>query len=134
MAEVCTQGIDTGFVALGFAKVALLGVVVMLPPSLAQSASPGQKSWESELTAWRQERAAELQAPEGWLSLIGLGWLQEGENSFGSGADNRIQINAKTPAHLGVVRLEKGKVRLVPAPGGFPKRVWRIAISARSGC
>src|SRR6202140_1035320 len=27
MAEVCTQGIDTGFVALGYAKVTVLGVV-----------------------------------------------------------------------------------------------------------
>jgi undecaprenyl-diphosphatase len=27
MADVCTQGIDTGFVALGYAKVAVLGVV-----------------------------------------------------------------------------------------------------------
>ena len=27
MAESCTQGIDTGFVALGYAKVAVLGVV-----------------------------------------------------------------------------------------------------------
>ena len=27
MGEVCTQGIDTGFVALGYAKVAFLGVV-----------------------------------------------------------------------------------------------------------
>src|SRR6202162_5585444 len=27
MAEACTQGIDTGFVALGYAKVAVLGVV-----------------------------------------------------------------------------------------------------------
>jgi undecaprenyl-diphosphatase len=27
MAEVCTQGVDTGFVALGYAKVAVLGVV-----------------------------------------------------------------------------------------------------------
>jgi undecaprenyl-diphosphatase len=27
MAEVCTQGLDTGFVTLGYAKVALLGVV-----------------------------------------------------------------------------------------------------------
>jgi undecaprenyl-diphosphatase len=27
MVEVCTRGIDTGFVALGYAKVAFLGVV-----------------------------------------------------------------------------------------------------------
>src|ERR1700758_3915534 len=27
MADVCTQGVDTGFVALGYTKVAVLGVV-----------------------------------------------------------------------------------------------------------
>ena len=27
MAEVCTRGVDTGFVALGYAKVAVLGLV-----------------------------------------------------------------------------------------------------------
>src|SRR6201988_4034618 len=27
MAEACTQGIDTGFVALGYGKVAVLGIV-----------------------------------------------------------------------------------------------------------
>jgi undecaprenyl-diphosphatase len=27
MVEVCTRGVDTGFVALGYAKVAFLGVV-----------------------------------------------------------------------------------------------------------
>ena len=27
MADVCSEGLDTGFVALGYAKVAVLGVV-----------------------------------------------------------------------------------------------------------
>ncbi|TGS08273.1 undecaprenyl-diphosphatase, partial [Mesorhizobium sp. M2E.F.Ca.ET.209.01.1.1] len=27
MADICTQGVDTGFVGLGFAKVAFLGLV-----------------------------------------------------------------------------------------------------------
>ena len=27
MSDVCTQGVDTGFVALGYGKVAVLGVV-----------------------------------------------------------------------------------------------------------
>jgi hypothetical protein len=31
MAEVCTQSVDTGFVALGYAKIAVLGVVHSLP-------------------------------------------------------------------------------------------------------
>ena len=80
-----------------------------------------QKTWVSELTSWRERRAANLQAPEGWLSLIGLEWLREGDNSFGSGADNRIQIAAKTPEHIGIVRLEKSTLRLLTPAGGFPK-------------
>jgi len=80
-----------------------------------------QKTWASELETWRAQRAVNLQAPEGWLSLIGLEWLREGDNSFGSDADSRIQIAAKTAAHIGVVRLEKGALRLLAPAGGFPK-------------
>jgi uncharacterized protein (DUF1684 family) len=71
--------------------------------------------------AWREKRAANLQKPEGWLSLIGLEWLKEGDNSVGSASDNKIQI-AKAPAHLVVVHLEKGgAMRLLAPAGGFPK-------------
>jgi uncharacterized protein len=93
----------------------------MMMPGLVAVASPEQNSWESELKAWREKRAAGLQAQEGWLSLIGLGWLQNGDNSFGSGDDNRVQIGAKVPVHIGVVRLEKGALRLLAPAGGFPK-------------
>src|SRR2546425_10388661 len=80
-------------------------------------------SWQRDLLAWREKRATNLQTPEGWLSLIGLEWLKEGENSVGSAADNKIQI-AKAPAHLGVVRLEKGgALRLLAPSGGFPKEL-----------
>jgi len=78
-------------------------------------------SWQSNLVAWREKRAANLQKPEGWLSLIGLEWLKEGDNSVGSASDNKIQI-AKAPAHLVVVHLEKGgAMRLLAPAGGFPK-------------
>jgi uncharacterized protein (DUF1684 family) len=95
--------------------------VALILPSLVVSAATDESAWQSELTSWRAQRAAKLQAPEGWLSLIGLDWLREGDNSFGSDADNRIQIAAQTPAHIGVVRLEKGALRLLPPAGGFPK-------------
>ncbi len=103
----------------------ILAAALMLT-SLALSAAPEQKTtseskWASELTAWRAERAKNLQAPEGWLSLIGLEWLREGDNSFGSAGDNRIQIAAKAPAHIGVVHLEKGALRLLAPVGGLPK-------------
>jgi len=78
-------------------------------------------SWQSNLVAWREKRAANLQKPEGWLSLIGLEWMKEGDNSVGSASDDKIQI-AKAPAHLVVVHLEKGgAMRLLAPAGGFPK-------------
>jgi uncharacterized protein (DUF1684 family) len=83
-------------------------------------ASDDQASWQQDLLAWRAKRATGLQAPEGWLSLIALGWLKEGDNSFGSAADCRVQIS-KGPAHIAIVRLEKGKLRLLPPAEGFPK-------------
>lgn len=95
--------------------------VALMLCSLSASAAPDEASWQTDLISWRAKRAANLQAPEGWLSLIGLGWLQEGDNSFGSDAGNRVQINAKAPAHIGVVHLDKGSLRLLPPAGGFPK-------------
>ena len=84
-------------------------------------AADDQAAWQHDLLAWRSQRAASLRAPEGWLSLVALGWLQEGDNSFGSAEDSRVQISGKIPVHAGVVRLEKGTLRLLAPPEGFPK-------------
>lgn len=97
-------------------------LVAMLVPFLAVAADD-PASWQRDLVAWREKRAANLQAPEGWLSLIALGWLKEGDNSFGSADDSRVQIAAKAPANIAVVRLEKGAVRLLAPAGGFPKEL-----------
>jgi len=59
-----------------------------------------------EIEQWRAKRTANLTSPTGWLSLIGLEWLQEGANRVGSASDNDILLKAG-PAHLGVVTLGK---------------------------
>ncbi len=112
-----------------FLLAAAFVLVTMLLQSLVagsggrNSNSNDQSSWQRDLLAWRAQRATNLQAPEGWLSLIALGWLKEGDNSFGSAEDNRVPIAAKAPAHIAVVRWdkEKGALRLLPPPEGFPK-------------
>jgi uncharacterized protein len=96
-------------------------VGLALASVLTTSVSADQSSWENELKTWREKRAASLQAPEGWLSLIALGWLQDGDNTFGADGESRVQIAAKVPPHIGVVRVEKGTLRLLPPVGGFPK-------------
>ena len=69
------------------------------------------ENYETELLAWRSDRLAELTAPRGWLSLIGLYWLAEGANAFGSRTDHRISLPSPVPANAGVFFLRDTSVR-----------------------
>jgi len=80
------------------------------PPAATASAAP--VSHEQEIRDWQTRRAERLQAPDGWLSLVGLFWLQEGENRFGSDSANRVIFPAKAPADAGTLDLEAGHVTL----------------------
>jgi uncharacterized protein (DUF1684 family) len=74
-------------------------------------------SYEQQIQQWRNGRVQRLTAPGGWLSLIGLEWLKEGDNRVGSAADNDIVLKAG-PAHLGTVTLAKGgSMHIVLAKG-----------------
>ncbi len=78
-----------------------------------------EANWEQDLTSWRTQHAANLQKPDGWLSLSGLEWMVPGDNTVGSAADNKIHLPASGPAHVGVMHLEGKTVTLMPPPGGF---------------
>ncbi|WP_090450261.1 DUF1684 domain-containing protein [Dyella sp. OK004] len=84
--------------------VALSLGVVAVQAETSHASAPGHYS--QEIQQWRDKRTANLTAPSGWLSLIGLEWLNEGDNRVGSAADNDIVLKAG-PAHLGVVQLGK---------------------------
>jgi hypothetical protein len=83
------------------------------------STPPQDAAWQRDLLAWREQYAAGLLKPDGWLSLAGLEWLQAGDNSFGSAADNKIHVPAGNPAHLGILHLEGTVVTLNAPAGGF---------------
>jgi hypothetical protein len=59
-------------------------------------------NYSREIEQWRAQRIARLTAADGWLSLIGLHWLEPGPNTLGSAADNAIVL-AKAPPHLGMI-------------------------------
>jgi len=56
----------------------------------------------AEWDAWRAERRDELVGPEGWLSLVGLFWLEPGEHTIGSEAASSFVLPSG-PAYLGRV-------------------------------
>lgn len=72
-----------------------------------------------KVEAWQKERVDELKKEDSWLSLVGLFWLDEGENRFGSdaGTNKVILPEGKAPAVAGVLIREGKNVRARVAPG-----------------
>jgi uncharacterized protein (DUF1684 family) len=68
--------------------------------------------YQKEVNDWHAERIERLRAEYGWLTLVGLIPLSEGENRFGSAGDNDLVFPDKAPEHAGVLTLNEGSVRL----------------------
>ncbi len=69
-----------------------------------------------EIEEWRKSREGRLRSDNGWLTLVGLAWLQPGENRFGTGPQSILVLPEGTaPAHAGSFVYNAGKVRLVAA-------------------
>ena len=85
-------------------------------------AHPQDRSWQGDLLAWRAAHAKDLLKPDGWLSLVGLEWLEPGDNPVGLAPDNKIRLKTG-PAYLGVLHLEKEVVKLNPPASGFPREL-----------
>lgn len=64
-----------------------------------------ESTYEAELEAWRARRIETLTAPDGWLAVTGLIWIEPGTWRFGAGGDNDIIIE-KLPPFAGTLRLE----------------------------
>lgn len=69
------------------------------------------------LADWKQERDASLRKEDGWLALVGLHWLEEGGNSFGSDPGNDLVMVASAPPEMGVLVRTGMKVELRAKPG-----------------
>lgn len=72
--------------------------------ALAGAARAASADHEQEIQAWRNARIAKLTAPDGWLTLIGLHFLREGDNTIGRDQSNDIVV-PKGPSRLGTARL-----------------------------
>ena len=78
---------------------------------------PGPETYHLEIEQWRAKRLAKLTAPDGWLSLVGLHWLEPGRNAIGNAADNAILIE-RGPAHLGTIEVrDDGTLMFEPERG-----------------
>ncbi len=91
------------------ASVMAVALVGMMGTVMADTSD-----FEAEIAQHRAERVNSLTRPLGWLSLVGMHWIEPGRHSLGRAADNDIVL-AVGPEHLGWVTLADGQVRLEPA-------------------
>lgn len=80
---------------------------------LGTASADDADSYQAEVEAWHRLRADRLTAEDGWLSLIGLFWLEEGFNTVGSDPHSDVALPAtKAPPRAGTFTLKSDRVHL----------------------
>jgi uncharacterized protein (DUF1684 family) len=71
----------------------------------------------ADVAKWRADRETRLKAESGWLTLVGLFWIEEGVSKIGSDPGADVPLPASLPKDVGVVTLAKGEAHFQPASG-----------------
>lgn len=71
----------------------------------------------AEVEAWREARWTDLERPDGWLSLVGLLWLEDGHNTFGADSSNDVVYPPNAAERIGGFDVHEGQVTMDVAPG-----------------
>lgn len=80
----------------------------------AASQQNEDQSFIKEELAWRTDRDNQMRASTSWLTIAGLFWLEEGDNSFGTASENKIKLpSSSAPPYAGIFNLNKGKITVV---------------------
>jgi uncharacterized protein len=72
----------------------------------------------SGVEQWRAQHQAELTKDFGWLTVVGLDWLKEGDNRVGADPANEVPLpSGSAPRRVAIISLHAGKAELHPEPG-----------------
>ena len=83
---------------------------------MPQAGMPGDP-YLADVTKFRQDREATLNANTGWLTIAGLWFLTQPQTTFGSDPLNDIVFPPSAPARAGTFELRNGKVTVKAAEG-----------------
>jgi uncharacterized protein len=92
-----------------------LAVVLLASPS--PSAPSDADAFAEATAAWHAQREKRLASEDGWLTLVALLWLKEGDNVAGSGPGATVVFPPKAPPRLGTFRRAGNVVTFQPEPG-----------------
>jgi uncharacterized protein len=86
-----------------------LALAVFLLAVLPCCALADDAAYRKSVEKWRDDYRAALTSDSGWLTVSGLFWLHEGENTFGSDPANAIVLPAPAPPRAGSFEFHSGK-------------------------
>jgi hypothetical protein len=80
--------------------------LLLVSTACAERVQLPDSAYLAEVEAWRAERHQRLTAEDGWLTVVGLHWLEPGVNRFGSDPGNEIPLSSPdVPSVAGTVEL-----------------------------
>ncbi len=86
--------------------------------ALSMLALAGADHYRQQVEQWRAEHQGKLTADDGWLTVVGLDWLKEGDNRVGADPSSEVPLPpGSAPPRVAVITLHEGKALLHPAPG-----------------
>ena len=92
---------------VSFVSFVFFVVCSLLVAAIASPAAKDDAAYRKSLEEWKAQRVESLK--RNWLTLAGLSWLKQGENSFGSDRSNRVLLPKSAPAQAGVFILKGGE-------------------------
>ena len=84
-----------------FLLAALTIVLILYSCKTETRGTKSSPGYISEIEQWHHKRISRLKEETGWLNLVGLYWLKEGGNTFGSAESNDIIFPENAPDQIG---------------------------------
>jgi hypothetical protein len=104
---------------LGLASLLPLCVLFCCGAQLISADSSGidASNYTAEIDAWHARRVEHLQRDDGWLTLVGLFPLPEGDSSIGTASSCELRLPENDLGTLGVIHRKGDRFRFTPSQG-----------------
>jgi len=84
----------------------------------SERSTSADQAYRREIDEWHAERIERLKREDGWLSLVGLYPLAEGDNTVGSSEASQVRLPESAPDSLGVIHRRGKSFSFTPSGKG----------------